>query len=169
MTKLCCEVLNALQGKTLVTAESLTGGGIGAAITAVSGSSAVYKGGIISYTNEVKHRVLGVPEEMLEAHGAVSAPVAEAMACGVRRVLEADVAVSVTGLAGPGGDEYGNPVGTVFVGYADEQGTAVKRCLFQGDREAVRRQTIETALRLVLEKTVNSVGRGHGPSLRKNG
>lgn len=152
--KLCCEVLEALQGKTLVTAESLTGGGIGAAITAVSGSSAVYKGGIISYTNEVKHRILGVPEDVLEVHGAVSAPVAEAMAFGARRLLEADVAVAVTGLAGPGGDEYGKPVGTVFIGYADGTGTEVRHCRFPGDREAVRRQTIETALRLVLERNV---------------
>ena len=85
--KLCSEVLEALAGKTLVTAESLTGGGIGAALTAVSGASAVYKGGVISYTNEVKHGVLGVSEEMLKIHGAVSAPVAEAMALGIRRLL----------------------------------------------------------------------------------
>ena len=102
MMKLCSDVLAALAGKTLVTAESLTGGGIGAALTAVSGASAVYKGGVISYTNEVKHGVLGVPEEILETRGAVSAPVAEAMACGVRKLVDADVAVSVTGLAGPG-------------------------------------------------------------------
>ena len=115
MTSLCCDVLTALQGKTLVTAESLTGGGIGAALTAVSGSSAVYKGGIISYTNEVKHRILGVSREVLDQYGAVSAPVAQAMAAGVRKLLEADIAVSVTGLAGPGGDEYGNPVSPLFL------------------------------------------------------
>lgn len=147
---LCCDVLSGLKGKTLVTAESLTGGGIGAALTAVSGSSAVYKGGIISYTNEVKHRLLGIPMEILDQYGAVSAPVAKAMAEGARKVLEADIAVSVTGLAGPGGDEYGNPVGTVFIGYSDRETTVVKQNLFSGDRESIRNQTIETALRLIL-------------------
>lgn len=152
MMKLCSDVLAALAGKTLVTAESLTGGGIGAVLTAVSGASAVYKGGVISYTNEVKHGILGVPEEMLEAHGAVSAPVAEAMAIGVRKLLDADVAVSVTGLAGPGGDDYGNPVGTVFIGYADRETSLYLHRLFSGSREEIRQKTIEAALTLVLEQ-----------------
>jgi len=151
MKKLSSEVLEALRGKTLVTAESLTGGGIGAALTAVSGSSAVYKGGIISYTNAVKHQILGVPAEDLERFGAVSAPVAKAMAEGARKLLAADVAVSVTGLAGPSGDEYGNPVGTVFVGYADTSRTLVRECHFSGDREAVREKTICAALQIILE------------------
>ena len=151
MTSLCCDVIRSLQGKTMVTAESLTGGGIGAALTSVSGSSAVYKGGIISYTNAVKNRILGVPMEMLDQYGAVSEPVAKAMAEGVRTLLEADISVSVTGLAGPGGDEYGNPVGTVFIGYSDAAITEVKRFLFCGDREAIRKQTAEEALKLVLK------------------
>ena len=151
MTQLCSEVLSALAGETLVTAESLTGGGIGAAITGVSGASAVYKGGVISYTNQVKNRVLGVPEEILERYGAVSAWTAGFMASGVRKLLEADVAVSVTGLAGPGGDEYGNPVGTVFIGYEDAAHAEVRRFCFTGTREDVRRQTIEAALKLILE------------------
>ena len=151
MTTLCCDVLTALQGKTLVTAESLTGGGIGAALTSVSGSSAVYKGGIISYTNAVKNQILGVPVEILDRYGAVSAPVAKAMAEGVRKLLEADVSVSVTGLAGPGGDDYGNPVGTVFIGYSDSAVTEVKQFLFSGDRESIRNQTAEAALKLILK------------------
>ena len=151
-TSLCCDVLKALEGKTLVTAESLTGGGIGAAITAVSGASAVYKGGVISYTNAVKNRILGVSGETLETFGAVSEPVARQMAQGTRRLLEADIAVSVTGLAGPGGDEYGNPVGTVFIGYADEHTTVVKHCLFSGTRQEIREQTIKAALALILEQ-----------------
>jgi len=151
MTSLCCDVICRLQGKPLVTAESLTGGGIGAALTQVSGASAVYKGGIISYTNEVKHKILGVPTEILDACGAVSEPVAKAMAEGVRRVLEADISVSVTGLAGPAGDEYGNPVGTVFIAYSDADVTEVKHCLFSGDRESIRKQTAETALKLILK------------------
>ena len=148
------EVIRLLAGKTLSTAESCTGGGIGAALTGVAGSSAVYMGGIISYTNDVKAEALGVSREVLTRHGAVSAPVAAAMANGVRRLLHADVAVSVTGLAGPGGDEYGNPVGTVFIGYEDEKRSLVKKFLFKGDREAVRNQTIEMALKIVLENNM---------------
>ena len=150
MTK-CCEVLSVLQGKTLVTAESLTGGGIGAALTAVPGASAVYKGGVISYTNAVKETVLGVPAEILTTYGAVSAWTAGYMASGVRKLLKADVAVSVTGLAGPGGDEYGNPVGTVFIGYEDARQSTVKQCRFEGSREEIRKQTVETAMQLILE------------------
>ena len=151
MMTLCCDVIQTLRGKTLVTAESLTGGGIGAALTSVSGASAVYKGGIISYTNEIKHKLLGVPMEILKEYGAVSAPTAKVMAEGARKALEADVAVSVTGLAGPTGDEFGNPVGTVFIGYSDENGTLVKPCLFSGDRESIRNQTIAEALQLILD------------------
>ena len=151
MTSLCCKVLEALGGKTLVTAESCTGGGIGAALTAVPGSSAVYKGGIISYTNWVKHNLLGVDQKLLDTLGAVSAPVAEAMAEGARKVLRADIAVSVTGLAGPGGDEFGNPVGLVFIGYSDCRKTLSRRFLFPGDREAVRENACREALKLVLE------------------
>lgn len=151
MTKACCEVLRALKGRTLVTAESLTGGGIGAALTGISGASEVYKGGVISYTNEVKESVLGVPGEILKRCGPVSEPTARAMASGVRRLLKADVAVSVTGLAGPGGDEYGNPLGTVFIGYEDDNCREVRHCTFSGTREEVRSQTVKAALALILE------------------
>lgn len=151
MTHRSSEVIRRLHGKTLVTAESCTGGGIGAALTAVSGSSAVYKGGIISYCNEVKHRVLGVEQLPLDTLGAVSGPVAEQMAAGARHVLDADIAVSVTGLAGPGGDEYGNPVGTVFIGYCDENQTLSREYHFPGDREQVRSQAVEAALELILQ------------------
>lgn len=146
------DVIARLQGKTLATAESCTGGGIGAALTAVSGSSAVYKGGIISYTNWVKENLLAVPEDVLDTFGAVSAPVAEAMAKGARKALEVDIAVSVTGLAGPGGDEFGNPVGTVFIGYSDEKVTLSRHFLFSGSREDVRNQAIQTALEIILEQ-----------------
>lgn len=151
MMNLCSKVIAALQGKTLVTAESLTGGGIGAALTAVPGASAVYKGGIISYTDGVKHKILGVPQEMLAECGAVSAPVAKSMAMGAREVLEADIAVSVTGLAGPDGDDFGNPVGTVFIGYRDETVSAVRHFIFPGNREDVRSQTMQAALELILQ------------------
>ena len=148
---LSAKVLTALAGKRLATAESLTGGGIGQAITSVSGASAVFAGGIISYTNEVKHKVLGVPVETLNTLGPVSAPVAQAMAQGARNVIGADVAVAVTGLAGPDGDEFGNPVGTVFIGYADGHTAFAREYHFEGDRAEVREQTIEAALALILE------------------
>jgi len=151
MTSLASEVIKALAGKTLATAESCTGGMIGQALTSVSGASAVYKGGVISYTNAVKQNVLGVSKEILQENGAVSAPVADAMASGVRRLLDADFAVSVTGLAGPGGDEFGNPVGTVFIGFASESKSEVIEFHFIGDRDSVRRQAAEEALRLILE------------------
>ena len=148
---LCSDVLKALEGKTLCTAESLTGGGIGAALTSVPGASKVFKGGVISYTDEVKREVLGVPVADLTTYGAVSAPVAQAMARGVRELLKVDVAVSVTGLAGPDGDEFGHEVGTVFIGYADAEKTFVKECHFTGDRESVRRQTMEEALQIIMK------------------
>ncbi len=150
MMKLSCDVIKALQGRTLATAESCTGGGIGAALTSVAGSSTVYKGGVISYTNEVKAQLLNVDEQLLKREGAVSAPVAEAMAAGVRNVLSADIGVSVTGLAGPGGDDFGNSVGTVFVGYCDENSLFSKKFTFDGDRETVRLQAVEEALKIVL-------------------
>ena len=151
MTSLCCNVLKALEGKTLVTAESCTGGGIGAALTAVPGSSAVYKGGVICYTNWVKENILSVDPALLESYGAVSLPVAEAMAVGVRKLLQADAAVSVTGLAGPGGDDYGHSVGTVYIGCATGNNTVVREYHLTGGREEVRQAAVKSALKLVLE------------------
>ena len=151
MTSLAFEVIEKLNGKTLVTAESCTGGGIGAALTAVPGSSSVYKGGVVSYTDKVKKTVLGVNGELLNQYGAVSAPVAQAMASGVRKLISASIAVSVTGLAGPGGDKFDNPVGTVFIGFESDGLSIVKQYRFSGDREAVRRQAVEEALKLILE------------------
>jgi len=147
---LSSKVIETLKGRTLSTAESCTGGGIGAALTAVPGSSAVYMGGVISYDNAVKMGVLGVPEEWIEKYGAVSPWVAMEMASGVRGLLHTDVAVSVTGLAGPGGDKHGHPVGTVYIAYEDRERNGVHHYHFEGDREAVRNQTIEAALKLIL-------------------
>ena len=152
MMKLTCDVLAALEGKTLSVAESCTGGMIGAAITAVPGSSKVFKGGIISYTNEVKARLLKVPVELLDREGAVSLPVAKAMAEGVRQIMRSDYGLSVTGLAGPGGDEFANPVGTVFIGCADSQSATVERFLFRGSREEIRVKAAEAALQILLQR-----------------
>ena len=151
MTSLSYDVIHALKGKTLVTAESCTGGGIGAALTGIPGSSAVYKGGIISYTNWVKENLLNVDSEILKNCGAVSPEVAKAMAAGVRKILQADVAVSVTGLAGPGADEFGNPVGTVYIGYSDAVRSESIACYFTGSREEIRIQAVETALKIIID------------------
>lgn len=151
MMVLATKVIKAYAGRTVATAESCTGGGIGAALTGVPGSSAVYKGGVISYCDEIKHRLLGVKEDTLQTYGAVSAPVAEEMAVGARCALQSEIAVSVTGLAGPAGDTYGNPVGTVFIGYADAQKTISREFHFTGDREQIRCQAVSQALSLLLE------------------
>lgn len=144
-------MITRLAGKRLATAESVTGGGIGAALTAVPGASAVYAGGIISYTDQVKHRLLGVSGDLLEKLGAVSGPVAQAMTHGARAALNADAAVSVTGLAGPDADRFGHSVGTVFIGYEDSENALFREYHFSGSREQVREQTVEAALDLILE------------------
>ena len=151
MTNLTCDVIKALKGKTLVTAESCTGGGIGAALTSVPGSSEVFKGGIICYTNWVKENILEIEPQVIKKYGAVSVPVAASMALNARLMMDADIGVSVTGLAGPGGDEYGNPVGTVCIGYSSHVRSFTKQFRFEGDREEVRRRAIHVALTIILE------------------
>ena len=151
MMNLSCDVIAALKGKTLVTAESCTGGGIGAALTAVPGSSEVFKGGIICYTNWVKENILEIEPQMIKKYGAVSTPVAASMAINARLMMDADIGLSVTGLAGPGGDDYGNPVGTVCIGYSSHVRSITKQFRFEGDREEVRRRAIHAALTIVLE------------------
>ena len=140
----------AEKGLTCATAESCTGGGVGSAITAVSGSSAVFWGGVISYDNSVKRDVLGVPEEVLAAKGAVSPECAAAMAEGARRLLKTDLAVSLTGIAGPGGGSAEKPVGFVWFGLASAKGVATEKRIFPGDRAAVRAAAVEHALQLLL-------------------
>ena len=151
MPNLTFDVIKALKGKTIVTAESCTGGGIGAALTSVPGSSEVFKGGIICYTNWVKENILEIEPAMIKQYGAVSVPVAATMALNARLMLDADIGLSVTGLAGPGGDDYGNPVGRVYIGYSDEKTTLHHEYAFFGNREEVRRQAAEEALKLILE------------------
>jgi nicotinamide-nucleotide amidase len=137
------------QGLTLATAESCTGGLVAARLTAVPGSSDVFVGGIVAYANEVKADELGVPEELLDRYGAVSAEAAAAMAAGARERLGADVAVSVTGVAGPGGGTAEKPVGLVFL-HAEAPGGSLARQLdFPGDRDAIRGRSAVAALHLV--------------------
>ena len=147
--EVCFQLLRE-KGLTLGTAESCTGGLIAKLMTDLPGSSQVFNGGIVSYTNGVKAGVLGVSQELLDQYGAVSAQVAEAMARGAKEVLGCDIAVSATGVAGPDSDDRGNPVGLVYLGlaYGDQ-------CIVQefhagrGDRDRVRRMAAGTALDMV--------------------
>ena len=134
------------RGMTVTAAESCTGGLVAASIVGVSGASEVFPGSVVSYATRVKEELLSVDPCSVEAHTVVSAPVAREMAAGARRLLRADVAVSVTGLAGPGGGTEEIPVGTVFVGVATEKGCDAYRFSFAGDREAVRRAAADAAL-----------------------
>ena len=148
-------------GVWLSTAESCTGGLVGAALTAIAGSSAVYDRGFITYSNAAKFALLGVPPALLEAHGAVSEPVARAMAEGARRASGAHRAVAVTGSAGPGGGSAAKPVGLVHFGLALPDGMVEHREMRYGDlgRHAVRRAALETALAL-LENGLAQLARG---------
>ena len=152
------KLISVLKEKSLTisTAESCTGGGIGHALTAVSGSSAVYAGGVISYTNEVKEKVLGVPAEILEQYGAVSSQTAKAMAEGIRNLLQTDFGVSVTGLAGPDGDGSGKPVGLVYIGVSDKTSADAHEFVFKGDRQSVRAQAVDAAIELLLNTIKNA-------------
>jgi len=139
------------RGLTLAVAESCTGGLLGHRITNVSGSSAYFEGGIISYSNEAKEAVLGVPREILIEYGAVSRQTALAMARGARRVLGTDLAVSVTGIAGPGGATAEKPVGLAYIALAAEAAELCDKHVWQGDRAANKEQSAEAALKLILE------------------
>lgn len=134
---------------TLSAAESCTGGLIAKRLTDLPGASQVFLGGVVSYTNGVKQHALGVPVSLLEACGAVSAPVARAMAVGVRVLTGSDLALSVTGLAGPDGDDRGNPVGTVFAALSAPGGTFVRRLSLGGSRERIRTLSAHHALDLL--------------------
>ena len=137
---------------TFAAAESCTGGLIAKRITDLSGASAVFRGGVVSYTNDVKRDVLGVPQALLDEHGAVSAPVAQAMAEGVRRITGADFAVSVTGVAGPNRDDRDNEVGTVYLAVSSAQGTIVEhRHYGSRPRQTIREMAAFTAFSLLLQ------------------
>lgn len=140
------------RGLRIGTAESCTGGLVSAALTDVPGASATVWGGVVSYANEVKHAALGVSDEVLAAYGAVSEQTACAMAQGARTALGVDATVSVTGIAGPGGAVEGKPVGTVWIGSSSAAGTHARLYRFEGDRDAVRRQSVDAALRMLLEE-----------------
>jgi nicotinamide-nucleotide amidase len=140
----------AAAGFKLAAAESCTGGWISKTVTDIPGSSEWFKEGFVTYSNEAKHERLGVPHSVLRKYGAVSEATARAMAAGALRRAGSDVAVAVTGIAGPGGGVPGKPVGTVWLAWAHRRGRGVQVVAqlkrFRGDREAVRRKTVRAAL-----------------------
>ena len=144
----CYEALKA-RGVTFAAAESCTGGRVAERITALPGVSSVYRGGVVSYWTSVKAAVLGVPQETLDQYGAVSEETARAMAEGVRRLTGSDLSVSVTGLAGPDGDDRGNPVGTVYLGLSLPGETLVRRLALGGDRPRIRLLAASNALDMI--------------------
>ena len=152
MESLSLQIAAALLARrqTLATAESCTGGLVGAALTDLPGSSAWYRGGVIAYANELKTGLLGVPPELLAAHGAVSAQTAAAMAAGARTRTGADFAIAITGIAGPSGGSPEKPVGLVFLAVAHPDGTATFEHRFAGSRADIRAAAAETALRHLL-------------------
>ena len=146
------QVIAALKarGLTLAAAESCTGGLTAKRLTDVPGASAVFLGGVVSYTNGVKERALGVPHDMLEEYGAVSEPVARAMAEGVRRLTCADLALSVTGVAGPDKDDRGHDVGTVYIALSAKNETTVQLLRLSGGRSAIRAAAADEIFRMLL-------------------
>jgi nicotinamide-nucleotide amidase len=151
---LAFDVLNACKraGVKLATAESCTGGLVAAALTAIPGSSDVVERGFVTYSNVAKEEMLAVSPALLRAFGAVSEPVAKAMAEGALNRSHADIAVSITGVAGPGGGTPEKPVGLVHFGLARRnRPTLAAHSIFPGDRAAVRRQAVDQALTMVLE------------------
>jgi PncC family amidohydrolase len=136
---------------TLATAESCTGGSVAARIASISGSSAYYLGSVVSYSNDVKHNVLGVSWPVLEERGAVSAECARAMAMGARTVIGSDIAVSTTGIAGPLGGTRRKPVGLVYIGIATPTWLEAFEFHFDGDRAQVIEQSVQQALTLLLQ------------------
>lgn len=144
------------KAQTLAVAESCTGGLLGGAITTIAGSSTYFKGGVISYGNDVKRRVLGVPRQVLDKSGAVSAQAVKSMARGVKEVCDADCAIAISGIAGPGGGSAKKPVGLVFVGICVGKDVRSYRYVFRGNRQEIRRQAVRAALQKMITATPSS-------------
>jgi len=147
------QLIGLLKSKKLrmSAAESCTGGMIGCMMTSVPGSSDVFLGSAVTYSNDAKERILGVSHQTLMDHGAVSMETASEMAKGSIDAYESDVAVSVTGIAGPGGATPEKPVGLVYIAVADGPRVVVTKNLFQGDRQSIRNQTAVEAIKLLIE------------------
>lgn len=140
---------------TLSTAESCTGGSLGKIITSVPGASSIYGYGFITYANEAKENLLGVPHEVLQSVGAVSPETALAMAEGAKRVSGSDIAVSVTGIAGPGGGTPEKPVGLVYIAIAHKDGSEYRKLNLDGNRDQVRTKTCDEVFKLINEKILD--------------
>ena len=147
------EIINIMREKklTLGTVESATGGLIAHLITGVPGSSDVFRGSIVSYSNEVKRNIVGVRDLTLQEYGAVSLQVAMVMAKGGRKVLGVDICIADTGIAGPGGATPGKPIGLFYLGLAHQDGTLTRQFLFKGTREENKQQAAQAALMWVME------------------
>jgi nicotinamide-nucleotide amidase len=161
-------------GSTVSLAESCTGGLIAAALTDIAGSSGYFAGGVVSYSNESKRDLLGVDPAILEAHGAVSAQVARAMAIGARERFGATLAASVTGIAGPDGGTAAKPVGLTYIGVADADGVDVRRIVWSGDRAANRRDSVIAVLEMLVGRVETAdvetpILAGAGPATAPDG
>ncbi|MEI6089113.1 MAG: CinA family protein [bacterium] len=137
---------------TIAVAESCTGGLLGSFITSISGSSKIFKGGIISYSNDIKINILKVDEQIISSFGAVSRECAEAMANNVREIFDVDYSISITGIAGPDGGSEEKPVGTVWLACSDKFGVEAVLCNFSGDREQIRHSAVEKAIHILYSK-----------------
>jgi PncC family amidohydrolase len=165
------DMLLAHPDMTIGTAESCTGGSIAARLTSIDGSSAYVLGGIVAYANEIKHRLLGVPESVLANPGAVSAECAAAMAEGAKRSLGTLFAVSSTGIAGPTGGTARKPVGLVYLAQSGPAGTTVEEHIFPGDRLAITQSATQRALELLLAAVttyISSSSPGHQTTGQEN-
>jgi PncC family amidohydrolase len=148
------------RGATVATAESCTGGLIAKLLTDTAGSSGYFKGGVVTYSNETKSALLGVPADELASHGAVSAQVARSMAVGVRARVGASHSLAVTGVSGPGGGSPSKPIGLTYVAVVDEYGTNVQRFVWSGDRAANRESTARAGIEMLTARLTSVVGSG---------
>jgi nicotinamide-nucleotide amidase len=141
---------------TITMAESCTGGRIAAAFTSIAGASSVFHGACVTYANEIKHLWLGVSDETLEQHGAVSQQCVEEMLLGIQHKASSDYAIAVSGIAGPDGGSVEKPVGTVYIGLMTPSEIIVQRHQFMGDRERVQESSVEVAIALLEENLKKS-------------
>ena len=144
---------NLLVDKTLTisVAESCTGGLLSATFTEIAGSSNYFKGAVVAYSNEVKHHILNVPQEILNTYGAVSSQTAQEMLHGCKGLFATDIVCVTTGIAGPDGGTSEKPVGTVFIGVQYHEINIIEKCLYKGDRGDIRRATVDKVISMIIE------------------
>jgi len=154
MEETVTEIIDKLreQNHTISFAESCTGGLLAASFIAIAGASDVLNGSLVTYSNEIKHKWLGVEKEILETHGAVSKECVEQMLIGVKKMAQSDYAIAISGIAGPGGATPTKPVGTVYIGVSTPHTTTVFHCHFDGDRKAVQKATVDFAINTLVKE-----------------